>query len=160
MVFSILICAAAFMGLVALIRQNRLSLGLPLAYLFGLLMIHVPGALAHTFPWSDLRDSDLTATGIGLTSIGACCFVAGVWVARRSTIGTPAPKSAPRPQFWLFCLVTGWFVVYGLSPFVRFPSLGAAIERGAAVWMIGVMLGLRSSLRQGSRKAFLWAAAM
>src|SRR5436309_974988 len=105
MLFSILICVAAFVALVILIRRGQLSLGLPVAYLFGLLLIHVPGALAHSFPWSDLRDSDLTATGIRLTAIGASCFVAGVWLGRRRTVGTPAPKSAPRPQFWLFCLV-------------------------------------------------------
>jgi len=160
MVSSILISLGSFAALVILIRRSQPSLGLPVAYLFGLLLIHVPGALVHSFPWSELRDSDLTATGIRFTAIGVFCFVAGVWIARKCTVGTAFPRPAPRPQFWLFCLVAGWSVVYGLSPLVRIPSLGAAIQRGAGIWMIGVMLGLRSSLRQGSQKAFLWVAAM
>ena len=31
----------------------RLSMGLPLAYLVGLDLIHVPGALVHALPWFD-----------------------------------------------------------------------------------------------------------
>ena len=47
MTFLIFICLAAFLGLLRLLRRDRVSLGLPVAYLYSLLLIHVPGAFAH-----------------------------------------------------------------------------------------------------------------
>jgi hypothetical protein len=160
MFFSILICLAAFSALVILLRKTKLSFGLPIAYLFGLLLIHLPGALVHSFPWSKLRHDAFTATGIMLTSVGALCFVGGVWLARHDKASVLHAESIPRPRFWMFCLLAGWSVVYLLIPLVRIPSFGAAVEKGAAVWMLGVILGLRTSLGRGSVQAFFWAAAM
>jgi len=159
-IFSILICVAAFAVLVILLRKTKLSFGLPIAYLFGLLLIHIPGALVHSLPWSRLRHDTFTATGIMLTAVGALSFVGGVWIARRNKVPALQTESIPRPRFWMFCLLAGWAAVYLLIPLVRIPSLGAAVEKGAAVWMLGVILGLRTSLARGSAKALFWAAAM
>ena len=54
--FQIAICIVPFFGLLALLRRDQISLGLPLAYLFLLLLNHVPGAYAHVVAkvfWTD-----------------------------------------------------------------------------------------------------------
>src|SRR5690348_11712739 len=42
----ILICLGAFCALIWLLRRNGISLGLPVAYLYSLMLIHLPGAFA------------------------------------------------------------------------------------------------------------------
>ena len=160
MTISILVCIASFAALVALLRHDRLSLGLPIAYLFGLLLIHVPGAMAHAIGGDVLRDSDMTALGIYFTAIGTVAFVVGVWASRVRAVRAPS-ASAPRERFWLFCLIGGWVFTYGLSSFGQIPSIGAAIEEGGAIWMLGVLLGLRAALerKQIASLAF-WIGAL
>jgi len=63
--------------------------------------------------------------------------------------------------FPVFCLVGGWAVVYGLSIIVRGPSVGAVIEKGGAIWILGVMLGLRQAMMNNNyRRGILWALAL
>jgi len=144
-----------------LLRRDQISLGLPLAYLFLLLLNHVPGAYAHLVDDGFLSGSDETATGIFFTAIGSVCFVAGVWLAGSTNNNRTSQHYADRQKFNSFCLLGGWFVVYGLSPLSKIPSLGAAIEKGGAVWMLGVMLGLRAALQRGDvMSAARWSSAL
>lgn len=152
---SIFACLGAFFWLLWLLRRDRISLGLPIAYLFALLLIHVPGAIAHLVAGDILPDSDLTELGIRFTAIGSLCFVAGVWLANSTKIKEATHAVARPRQFWLFCLFGGWFFTYGLAFLARIPSVGAAVENGGAVWMLGVMLGLRAALH---RRDFLSVA--
>jgi putative effector of murein hydrolase LrgA (UPF0299 family) len=158
---SIAACAAAFWVLVWVLRRERVSLGLPIAYLFGLLLIHVPGALAHALGASMLRDSDLTAMGIKFTAIAAVCFVFGVSMASRGRRRPGPSVPANRSQFALFCLVGGWLFTYGLASVSRIPSVGAAVQKGGAIWMLGVLLGVRAALRRGDAiSTAFWLAAL
>jgi hypothetical protein len=158
---SIYFCIAALLLLLWVLRRDRVSLGLPFAYLSALLLIHVPGALANARGAGFLTDTDLVTIGIQLTAIGAACFVVGVWLARSTTRRLPVGLPAVRHDFWLFCLLGGWFVTYALSPLGRIPSLGAAIEKGGAIWMLGVMLGLRAALpRRELKWAGIWIGAL
>jgi hypothetical protein len=158
---SILVCVAAFWVLVWVLRRERVSLGMPIAYLFGLLLIHVPGAFAHLVGGDVLRNSDLTELGIRFTAVGTVCFVAGVWLARLSTMKVPAPRTVDRHRFWVFCLLGGWFFTYGLSFLGRIPSVGAAVEEGGAVWMLGVLLGLRAAVaRRAHSEIVMWLGAL
>src|SRR5579862_9066230 len=141
MIFDIIICIATLALLLQIIRRRQPSLGLPLAYLASLLLIHVPGAFAHLIGGNRLEGGEFVEIGIRYTAIGACCFVAGVWFARRTMPHLRAPAAADRRAFALFCLVGGWVFVYGLSALARVPSLGAAINSGEAVWMLGALLG-------------------
>ena len=145
----------------ALLRRDQVSLGLPLAYLFLLLLNHVPGAYAHEVSGGILDGTEATAIGIYFTAIGSVCFVAGVWLARSGTRRTPMVRSESNQRFWVFCLLGGWLFTYGLSPLGQIPSLGAAVEKGGAVWMLGVMLGLRAALQRGDVKsAAIWTSAL
>src|SRR5262249_41708736 len=73
--------------------------------------------------------------------------------------GPPAP--ANRRAFALFCLFGGWFFVYGLTVFARIPSLGAAINSGGAIWMLGALLGLRAAVEARSgQRILIWSGAL
>ncbi len=165
MAASLLISCAAFLSLLAILRTDRLSLGLPLAYLGSLLLIHVPGAYVHLFGHGDLVGDHEVAVGIGYTALGVVCFTAGVWLARMQLARPVRPSAAPPPdlqrRFRLFCLLGGWLFVYGLSPLSRIPSLGAAIDKGGAIWMLGALIGLREAFAsRDPKRVALWAAAL
>jgi hypothetical protein len=158
---SILICLAAFGALIWLLRRDRMSLGLPVAYLFGLLLIHVPGAAAELVAGDRLGDADYTALGIRFTAIAALCFLAGVYLARRSRVPLPKPREVDHQRFSVFCLFGGWILIYGLSPIAKIPSIGAAIEAGGAIWTLGVMLALRDAVRRGEPGSIVtWLCAL
>jgi hypothetical protein len=156
MILSIFVCMAALAGLIWALRRDRSSLGLPVAYLISLLLIHVPGAYAHV--GSAEADSEVTGTGFFFVTIAAVCFVGGVMLARLSTsngiiqFGTSGsyPVTTSRNRFALFCLLGGWVFIYGLSPLHYIPSLGAAVDKGGAIWILGVILGLREALHRRS----------
>jgi len=161
--YSITTCLAAFAGLLYLLRRDTLSLGLPIAYLTGLLLIHLPGACVYLIPGADnvLQDLDFTVLGIHYTAIGAVCFLAGVALSRYPALVVSEYSAKNRHQFYLFCLIAGWIFTYGLSWLGRIPTLSAAIEKGGAVWMLGVMLGLRSAiLSKDLGKSAMWVAAL
>jgi hypothetical protein len=161
MTLLISICLVAFVWLLSLLRRDRVSLGLPIAYLFSLLLIHVPGAFAHVIDRDFLFDSDLIEIGMRFTALGATCFVVGVWLARFSTPRLPVPRNADRRQFCWFCLLGGWSCIYGLSPLYHIPSISAAVDKGGGIWMLGVMLGLRAAFQRGDRKwVGIWLGAL
>jgi hypothetical protein len=161
MIFDILTCLGSLAVLLQVLRSRPPSLGLPLAYLASLLLIHLPGAFAHLVGKGMMEGTEYVQIGIRYTTISALCFVAGVWIARREVSAPPRPAPADRRNFALFCLFGGWVFVYGLSALARVPSLGAAINSGGAVWMLGVLLGLRAAFAIGSlQRILIWSGAL
>jgi hypothetical protein len=161
MIFDIIACLASLAILLQIIRRRQPSLGLPLAYLASLLLIHVPGAFAHLVGGNRLEGDEFVEIGIRYTAISAACFVAGVWFARRMMPALQAPAPADRRAFAMFCLIGGWVFVYGLSALARIPSLGAAINSGGAVWMLGALLGLRAAFEARSlQRILIWCGAL
>ena len=143
------------------LRRDRISLGLPIAYLFSLLLIHVPGAFAHIAGSDFLLHSDLVELAMRFTAIGSICFVAGVWLARRSATRVSICRDVDSPPFCWFCLIGGWACIYALSPLYQIPSLSAAVEKGGGVWMLGVMLGLRAACQRADLKRIgIWLGAL
>jgi membrane protein implicated in regulation of membrane protease activity len=163
MTFLIFICLAALFWLLRLLRKDRFSLGLPIAYLYSLLLIHVPGGFAHIAGRDFLLHLDLIESGMRFTAIGSMCFVAGVWRARSRSSFTimPIRRRADRDHFWWFCLLGGWSLIYGLSPLYQIPSISAAVEKGGGIWMLGVMLGLRAACqRRDPKRIAIWLGAL
>jgi hypothetical protein len=161
MAFLIFVCLAAFIALLFILRRDRVSLGLPIAYLLSLLLIHVPGAFAHIAGRDFLLNSDLIEIAMRYTAFGSVCFVAGVWLARRSAPTVSFCPDVDRPHFWWFCLIGGWTCIYGLSPLYEIPSVSAAVEKGGAIWMLGVMLGLRAACQRADLKRIgTWLGAL
>lgn len=137
-------------------------MGLPIAYLFILLFIHVPGAIAHIVGSDQLLATEETATGIWFTAIASVCFVLGAWFARSRSVGLIRGNSAAyNEKFALFCLISGLIVVYGLRFAIRTPSIGAVIEKGGGIWVLGVLLGLNAAIKERSpAKTVAWLGAM
>ena len=161
MLASVLVCVAAFAGVIALLRHERVSFGLPIAYLGSLLLIHVPGAVAHLLDSNGVLASGraITEIGIGLTAIGSVFFVAGVWLAHRRT---QAPVAAPanRTIYSKFCLLAGALATI-LSFLFWIPSIRAVMERGGLIWMLAIVVGLHAGIRR--REASLtwkWLAVL
>jgi hypothetical protein len=153
---SICVCLTAFILLVSLLRRDRMSLGLPIAYLSSLLLNHVPGAFAHVASPGLVynRGTQLIELGISFTAISSVCFVAGVWFSRLLNRTSPNYNYADRYQFWRFCVIGGFVVTYGVAGLAHaIPSIGAAIDKGGAIWMLGVMLGMRSAVQRGDSKS-------
>jgi putative effector of murein hydrolase LrgA (UPF0299 family) len=161
MTFLIFVCLTAFLWLLWLLRRDRVSLGLPIAYLFSLLLIHVPGAFAHIAGRDFLLHSDLIEIGMRFTALGSMCFVAGVWLAHSSTPKMLVRREADRDHFRWFCLLGGWALIYGLSPLYHIPSVSAVVDTGGRIWMLGVMLGLRAAVQRGDLKRIgIWLGAL
>ena len=160
MILLILICVVAFVVLLWMLRRDGVSLGLPIAYLYSLLLNHVPGAFAHIAGNGDLLNSDLTELAMHFTAIGAICFVAGVWLSRSSALNVSFRRDVDRPHFWRFCLIGGWICVYSLTPLYSIPSVSAAVDKGGGVWMLGVMLGLRAALQHRDLKRIVFWLGM
>jgi hypothetical protein len=164
MALSIVVCVAAFFCLLFILRRDRISLGLPIAYLYLLLLIHIPGAYAYLVSRPFAPNVKFVEIGIRFAAIGAVSFVVGVWVVVRllaSRERALITQDTAIQQFPLFCLLGGWAITYGLSFLHSIPSLGAAVDKAGAIWMLGVMLGLRSATQQGNfiRIGF-WLAAL
>jgi len=162
MVTSIIICALSLIATVLLVRHRSPSLGLPVAYVFQLLLLHLPGAVVHAVPWARLPYTDYTETGIRLTAIGVACFVIGIWLTRRGGVARAPMALWPGTKFLVFCVLCGWIVTFGLYPFlVRIPTVGSLVDNGCKVWMIGIMLALPVHLRRHQYGAVaFWLAAM
>lgn len=163
------VCMLCLALLLWLLRRGGPSFGLPFAYLALLLLNHVPGAMVPVI--NDQFTGHLTEVtyGIRLTAIGVVSFMAGLWLARsltREQRERPQPSSpvmvfSEDRRFWLFCLVGGWIFTFGLIPLTRIPSLGAVIYNGGAIWMLGVLLGLRWSVRnKAHRWTMFWIACL
>jgi hypothetical protein len=60
---------------------RRPSCGLVLSYCFQMWMLYWLGALIHTFPWSDLPDTDLVLLGFQQATWGIAAFAIGVIMA-------------------------------------------------------------------------------
>lgn len=158
---SVLVCLASFTVLVWLLRQKQISLGIPIAYLASLLLIHVPGATAHVVDVNGIltRGTFFTRIGIGFTAIASIFFVVGVWLSHRGQ-AMPRLRPAHRTLFSKFCLIAGAGVTV-LAPVIRAPSIGAVVERGSLVWMLAIMLGLKSAIsRRDTVQAWKWIAAL
>jgi hypothetical protein len=163
MAASIAICIAAFFWLLFVLRRDSVSLGLPIAYLFSLLLIHIPGAYVYLVSDFDfLRYPDLVAAGINFTAIASVSFVAGAWAVRIFSTGSrPILIEADELRFSLFCLIGGWLFTYALSSFHGISTLGAAIDRAGGLWMLGVMVGLRSAVKHSNLKmVVVWLGAL
>ena len=165
MILSVLVCLSSFIMLVILLRWTQLSFGLPIAYLFTLLFIHVPGAIAHIHGGDGLSNPSDTEFGIYLTAVASACFLLGVALLRvidRKHHGLQTqPAPGKRRNFPLFCLVAGLGITYTLATVVNIPSLGAVIGLAGGIWVLGVILGLKSALRKWDLKRIgFWGGAM
>ena len=153
------LCIIAFVWLVILLRRDRVSLGLPIAYLISLLLIHIPGAVAQLLTDRLGYDAEAVESGIRFTAIGTISFVAGVKIARYLSPKTFSSPYVEDRRFWYFCVIAGLVVQFGLGFLRDLPSLRSTLDRGAGVWMLGALLGLRFAISRGNLSGtMVWGA--
>lgn len=145
----------------------KLSMALPIAYLFSLLFQHLPGGIGHLVGGWYFTDSEPTAIGLRLTAIGTVAFVIGVFAAQSYGLGKfhdQGPGKIPErdaARFSKFCLIGGFLVLFCGVPLSRIPSIGAAVSQASSIWILGVALGLIISFRKRNWKNFaFWLAAL
>lgn len=165
---SLLIWAAVMVAALLAVRRQKASLGLTLAYLTGLLLIHVPGGLVHFLNPGLLSTTPEVAEGLRLSAIAAVCFLLGLLAFQRrnpqARCCLPAParafdSSAPNPRFWRFCLVGGLVFAFLASPLLALPSIGAVVTTGSAIWMLGALLAYRWFTRHQQQQLPGWVGA-
>ena len=167
MIGIFLICVAAFFILVWHSRLAGVSLGLPIAFLFAMLLQYLPGAFAHVVRRDFFEDSSATEIGLRFTAIGTVCFVLGVVLAQR-LMGKVPGKFDTRwlyldgtTRFAVHCYFGGWTMVIVALYLGRIPSLGAALDHGATIWILGVMIGILAAVQKGQPgQLLLWLAAL
>ena len=167
MLISLFVCVAAFLVLVWHSRLFGTTLGLPVAYLFALLLQHLPGGIAHLAGGHFFEESSATEIGLHLTTIGTVCFVSGVLLVQRIKGKTNVhsdhrlQQGKSKRRFAHFCLYGGWAVVFGAAFLKSIPSLGAAIEQAGSIWILGVFIGLSAAIRrQRIGQSLLWLGAL
>jgi hypothetical protein len=170
MFIPIFVCLAATIALGGILRRSGLSLGLPFAYSALLLLEHIPGAWASAVVGESYSKVDFVKTGVYLTAVGLCAFVGGAWLGRR-TLGSGSFAGGPRDlslrlesvpsAFLIYCLIGGWFLVFAVRAVVDLPSVNAVLEKGGAIWLLAVMVGLATSFKHRSFfRMGLWLTAL
>ena len=166
---SVIVCIMGYLALLWILRRDGASLGLPFAYLSLLLVNHVPGAFVQLVDDQFYPHASEVEIGIRFTAIGTVFFVLGVWLARARDIDARKYVTIPTPlmtfeedhSYWIFCLVGGLVATFGLASLRYLPSIGALVVNGGAIWMLGAVLGLRWSVREGNLLGILmWLAAL
>lgn len=163
-------CVAAIALVVILSIGRAKSVGLPIAYMIALGLIHIPGGVAYVASEGAysgvLAGGDYAAIGIALTAVGMWSFAFGLALVRLTTnknklLARVRENTALPPRFAYFCLAAGWLAAFAATPLTTVPTLGAAIVFGSAIWVLGVIIGLRRAADiKDVRSSILWFAAM
>ena len=148
LLIAIAISCSALVILLWFVRRDRMSLGLSAAYVFLLLLNHVPGAIVHLFDDTYLTEPIFTVIGMWYTAFGVVAFVIGVFMAMRSVPHPASFQLVDRKRFYHFCVLGGFLFLFGLGSLRGIPTIGTFIDNGASIWMLGPLLGLRNAFLQ------------
>src|SRR5262245_10019441 len=133
-------------------QGRRASAGLPLAYLLGLSLIHVPGAILYL----DAAEGNVTKVGFEQTTIGLVAFLVGVIIARYAFVRSPNQQASagqtenftPRritvlDRLALLYLIVGCTVSFALLPLAaRIPSATAVVAPLGSLIVVGACVRL------------------
>ncbi len=151
--------------------RSKRAMGLPIAYVGGLSMIHLTGAFAYCMQFYEPRSPYLLQGGFGLLNtftgfyvsvIGLACFVAGClvcpmvfWKPRPKVLTYPAVQVTSRlPGSLLLISVLFYFF---LRPVLnRVPSLASIGSAGSYLSVVAVTFFLRETYRKQQTRKFLW----
>lgn len=158
MILSITLCVVALALVLAACRTGR-SVGIPLAYVGSLLLVHLPGGIAHLYiqdSWSNA--TAMTAYGLRITSIGAIAFALGVWLATPRRGYSETRKLAPDRRLLLFCLIAGFVFTIAYPLVSSVPTLSAFVAKAGPIWIIAAAFGLKSAIERNNwTKVVAWS---
>jgi hypothetical protein len=152
-------------------NQKRPSAGLPLLYLFNLMMNHWFGALIYALPWYKTRNLYLISQGVSLTATatgfqqavnGVMGFALGSLILAPWLIKLLKPSwvlEFPRrpdlkiPETYIFL---GLLFLFVLTPILsKIPSVGALAVSGISLFIVGLCLVCWKSWYLGNNRAFI-----
>jgi len=163
-----------FIGLfIALLPKlrGRMSVGLPLAYFFGLFLIHWPGAALYLVDGYYYYNPVVIREGFYLTTSGVVAFAVGLLAIsllhKRLNLAKNAPRQHATTHIPLetnklakFFYFTGLFTYLILQPLLSgVATISAVVSGMAALSVVGVCLGVWGAIQGKSKKRFrLWLA--
>lgn len=138
------------------------SVGLPVAFLASIGVIHLPGALVHALPWYVRPSHDLVEEGFALSTLGAVALALGhLWHHRRRR-REPAPRPpVRRGQAWsrrdgLRYLVAGLTIHLIVLPLLHgVPTLTAVLSAGLTLAVCGLQMLIYAAWVRGDRPALV-----
>ena len=145
------------------VRSRVGSVGLPVAYLSGIAILHVPGAAVYLSPASPGSDISLVYEGFRMTSIAASAFVIGTWlIGRYLPMRMPErPQSSMDPRFGIlgdvdlgrFLIVLGLVSTLVLIPVVgALPTLSTLVHAFGNTLLAGLCLKIWRAVLLGRRR--------
>ncbi len=157
---------AASMLLLGTGRQP--SAGMPLAYFWGLSLIHAPGAAAYLGSPTWEGEAQRTFVGFQLTILGFFAFLAGVLAVRAMELSRqpshPAVIAAniDFAKLYKFSFI---YIVLGITYFemgslFAIPSMGAVVAALSFMLAVGFSLRLWVARQQGNKTKFWVAIAL
>jgi hypothetical protein len=161
---SLMVFAAVVLAVIAKSwwKPNQ-TVGLPLAYVLSLAVMHWLGALIHTFPWFDAGNTGYVILGFMQCAYGALAFGAG-WLLAAPWILKQIPRgnsyADPAVQARLPMVYIGFGVLFYtiLGRLLRgIPSVGAVASCGVYLVVAGLCLLCWQAWRSGRyARFFLW----
>lgn len=148
-------------------RQGRQGVGLTLAYLLSLSLIHLPGAVVHIFPWYHQPRLDMVQVGFTATLIGLLAFMGGVLILtplleqllhlpRTKPLGAHQgvdPQNRSLPRIYLLLGLLSTLLVYPLLSGV--PTLRALLGSTNLLLVVGLCLAIWQGWVQGDQPGML-----
>lgn len=167
---GIWLAIGAFVVLVLLqSRQQGFGVGLVLAYLVMLAVLHLPGAFLYIQDRSTLYNATLVRLGFEQTLYGVLAFTLGVLTAGllfRRVYRTPASPHVYSPQETMrtahMCLVLGLASLFVIAPLLgSLPTLGAILSVTSQLILVGICLACWHNWQGSNLRGLIgWAALL
>jgi hypothetical protein len=149
-------------------RRRQPVVGLGLAYLANLSLVHWLSALTYALPWQPFEDPVLVAEGFRITTLGLVAFVAGWWAIARRPVRAGAvvrplvPQERSRMDALPGLYLKAGGVLWALYLFVgvSLPSIGAVVSTGQSLFVAGLCLHAWRAWLRGRRPWALGVLAL
>jgi hypothetical protein len=147
--------------------SSRGSAGLPMAYCFGLSLIHTPGAFLYLNAEQWQSTALWTRIGFEQTVLGIYAFLAGVLLARiayrslkpkRNASGLSRGLSVERLS--LFYIFIGLFSFFAMQILSSIPSVGSIASALGSLMIVGACLRLWDARQSGHQGRMLQTLAL
>lgn len=146
--YSAVLCVISLILVLFACRRGA-SVGLPIAYIAALLLIHLPGGIAHMWIGNALTATyQMTAIGFRVAAFAAIAFSGGVLLANIAGPKRHLPQNRLEERFILFCLISGWILTICYPLVSSVPTLSGFVAKAGPIWIIGAAIGLRSSMQR------------
>lgn len=150
----------AGLGLYLQTKRSPMRIGLVLAYVFGLWIIHWVAAVSYVLPWYYSIDSEAVVEGVKQSTYGVAALLAGsVFLAPLFQKGLkfppPVSKLVPAPlRLAPMYIILGFTFYLVITPLLSGPTLTAVVSAGGNLISAGLVLKIWWSWKHQRSAAF------